>query len=798
LNIPNGPLEYMRSMPGVGRLGNVFTTEGGTGRVRVLIWSGVAKLVFPHAPLAYPDGTVDRWNSLRPFIGYGPEALYVAFNPFYPPELAQIEARNASPDRSHNETFDALAFTGLLGLAVYLALFTAVFYYALKWLGMITSSRRRNVFLALVLVGGAVTAAFFVAWQGLEFFGVGLPFGMLLGLIVFLTLYSLAKPSQPRDANGAEGTGRASGLETWRAVAMISILAAVVAHFTEIHFGIAIVSTRTHFWVLTGLLMVLGFIGPELSAEPQAATPNDAAASKLRRGGRTTPVRIASEPESGPSREEWAPVLIGGTLIAAVMVTLGYDFINNALRAQDAFRILVQAMTVLPVPAPGRPSYAILGLFLLTWLLGGGLVMLEEPQPGGNLQKRLGTTFAGLGLALLLGATAWLVMASHLVTIVNIQPTDLPELMRSAAQIAGTVTIIYILLGLVLAAMAAALSLDSAPVAGRAAARTRGRASTSPVAMITYWTLPPLAVALSILLNLNVIQADVIYKTGLQFDDSGQPQAAIPLYERALSLSPGEDYYYLFLGRSYLNATGGQTNPVDRDALLERAEAQLKAARLLNPLNTDHTANLARLNRRWAELVTETPIRARHAQAADSYYAEATRLSPHNAGIWNEWAALALQVNGDPVTAQKHLDASFDLDKSFDQTWQLQGDVYLYIAQRSTEPAAQQAAFVQAIDTYQHGLQMAIARGAAAGNVRVNLAAAYTGSGQPQQALEQYQLLLQEGGAGIEEWRLRLAISQLYAQLGNMASARTEAEQALAAAPEADKPTVQAWLDRLP
>src|SRR5690606_13362030 len=153
------PLRALREVPGVGRLGEVFETEGGTGRVRVLIWGGVIELMTPHPPLQYPDGTADRWNSLRPLIGYGPEALYVAFNRFYPPELGQLEARNASPDRSHNETFDALAFTGLLGLAAYLALFTAVFYYAMKWLGVLSaaqaggSARRRSAFLGLVLGG---------------------------------------------------------------------------------------------------------------------------------------------------------------------------------------------------------------------------------------------------------------------------------------------------------------------------------------------------------------------------------------------------------------------------------------------------------------------------------------------------------------------------------------------------------------------------------------------------------------------------------------------------------------------
>ena len=75
LNIPNGPLESLRSVPGIGRLGQVFETEGGSGRVRVLIWEGVVKLMTPHPPLQSPEGELDAWNPIRPLIGYGPEAL---------------------------------------------------------------------------------------------------------------------------------------------------------------------------------------------------------------------------------------------------------------------------------------------------------------------------------------------------------------------------------------------------------------------------------------------------------------------------------------------------------------------------------------------------------------------------------------------------------------------------------------------------------------------------------------------------------------------------------------------------
>ena len=122
--------------------------------MRKYIWQGAAELVKPHAPLEYPDGHADSYNFLRPLIGYGPESMYVAYNPFYVPELAIVERRNASPDRSHNETWDALVITGVLGILIYLALFTLVFYYGLKWIGLIGGARQRNAFLALWLGAG--------------------------------------------------------------------------------------------------------------------------------------------------------------------------------------------------------------------------------------------------------------------------------------------------------------------------------------------------------------------------------------------------------------------------------------------------------------------------------------------------------------------------------------------------------------------------------------------------------------------------------------------------------------------
>ncbi|MCC7359405.1 MAG: O-antigen ligase family protein [Anaerolineales bacterium] len=797
LNIPNGPLQSVRQMPGIGRLGEVFETEGGTGRVRVLIWEGIINLITPHAPLQFPDGAADQWNAIRPLIGYGPEALYVAYNRFYPPDLAHYEARNASPDRSHNETFDALAFTGLLGLAVYLMLFVAVFYYALKWLGLITSATRRNVFLALVLGGGALMTVGFAVWQGPEFIGVGLPFGMLLGLIAFLTLYALV--GLPREQ--AVDNQAVSAAEPWRAILLIGLFSAIVAHFTEIHFGIAIVSTRTHFWIYAGLMLVLGFILPRRVAAAEPAGVEETPA-RLRRRGRTA-TRLAVAPEAPRSTaEQWGPVLVGALLITLVLVTLGFDFMTNNNRSTQAGRIMINALTTLPSAEGGTPSYGILGLFAVTWLAGGALILLEEPQTmrGRNLWSTLA---AGLLLALILALIGLIAITSHLAAIAGIAPTNLDELIASANSVAGTLTVFYGLAGLMVLGLAAALVVEAPLVsAGRGGARGRGQANRSPLAIVAYVGLPFLAVLSTVFLNMQVVQADVIYKTGLQFDDGGQPQAAVPLFQRALALAPGEDYYYLFLGRAYLNATNAITDTVQRDAILTDAEQQLMAARRLNPLNTDHTANLARLNRRWAELSSDS-LRAQRTTNAEGYYAQAVLLSPNNAGLWNEWAALLFQVKGDAAAAQQKIDQSFALDREFDQTYQLQGDLYAWQAQQTSADtpegqAQQQAFYQQAAEAYQAGITLVEGRNQGNGALRLSLASVLVAAGKLPEGIAAYQAALAKNDTGAyPPWQVYVAISQLYTQLGDPTQARANADLALQAAPEGDKPSVQAWIDQL-
>jgi O-antigen ligase len=254
LNVKNGPLESMKQSTMLGRFGRILDSESNNALVRKYIWEGAAQLISPHKPIGFPDGSMDKLNFLRPLIGYGPESMYVAFNPFYPPMLGQVEKRNASPDRSHNETWDSLVITGLLGFVAYLLVFLSIFYYGLKWLGLIHEENQRIFFYICVFGGGIVGAVLMILWGGMEFFGVGLPFGIAVGMILYFVYIALF---------GGYETPQNPG-EAARALTLIVLIAAVLAHFLEINFGIAIGVTRTYFWVYCGLIILVGKVLPAI------------------------------------------------------------------------------------------------------------------------------------------------------------------------------------------------------------------------------------------------------------------------------------------------------------------------------------------------------------------------------------------------------------------------------------------------------------------------------------------------------------------------------------------------------
>ncbi|MCI0396108.1 MAG: O-antigen ligase family protein [Chloroflexi bacterium] len=426
-------MDGWRQHPTLGRFGRLLETETSTGRVRVLIWQGTVDLIRPHQPLSFPDGQTDDLNFLRPFLGYGPDTLLLVYSPFYDPEIASLEARDTAIDRAHNETLDVLAMTGLAGFIAWQFLFLGLFYYGFSWLGLIRvgfESRahfERGLLVGLWLGGGVVLAALILLWRGPAYLGVAFPAGNVAGLFLYL-LYT---------ARQAKGEPPAAGAPASQPdyLLLAGLLAAFVAHFVEIQFGIAIVGTRTLFFILAAILFV---VGRRQTAAEIAARPETTTAVTTNRKDNRTPGRGSSrksrkqKPPVGASkaaRPGWlAPVLAAALVIALLVAVVGYEFvlfpqgftIESGTALSSAATILRRSFFS---NGPATSPFVFL-LILAAWLTGtlisltelakSGVIAPVPPRPASRVAAALAALvglIAAVPLGLAVGLWAGLSLA---------------------------------------------------------------------------------------------------------------------------------------------------------------------------------------------------------------------------------------------------------------------------------------------------------------------------------------------------------------------------------------------------
>ncbi len=804
LNIPNGPLESLRTRPEFGRLGELLSAESRTGRVRTLIWQGASELVKPHEPLEYPNGKTDTFNILRPIIGYGPESMYVAYNRFYPPELTQVEKRNASPDRSHNETWDSLVVTGILGMLVYLTLFGSVFYFGLKWLGLIQLPWQRKLFLTLYVLLGLVSAVVFVAWRGLAYLGVALPFGMFMGVIIYLLCVAMFGHIE----------SQAASQDKLRAYTLLGLTAAILAHFVEANFGIAIAATRTYFWAYTALLVLVGYILPlygefTLDVAPAGESQHDnpkqsgsampstrsAAPGKVKTTSTLAKKRRPAGRAAGSARSEggYEAAAIGG-IIAILLITLGYEYISNASRATTALGLIWNSLTTLGNTG-GRASYGLFALVLTTWLLGVILLASEAVQYRKvNDEEQLLSwgkmILTGLGISLGLAFIFWLAHASGLVQLGQSSATTIDGILDQVRRSEQILTTYYVGLFLIIFGLAVTLPVQWPSASGR-------WPSVSYALAVVIFVLAFGGAAYT---NLRVVQADIAFKTGDLFARPDSWPVAIRIYDRARDLAPSEDYYYLFLGRAYLEYAKTLQDPTEREQLVAQAAEDLKEAQRINPLNTDHTANLARLYSLWSGYASDDAARQQRAETSDRYFGQAVMLSPHNARLWDEWAVHLLSVLDQPDVAYERLQKALELDPYYDWTYGLLGDYYSRYKAAAADLTSDQKKeiMLQAADYYTRAVQLS---GEATAQLRSGYATAFGGLqtqlGNLDKARQAYELALQFWPEHPDRWRIQAALTRIYFDSGDLAQAVNYARLALESAPQDQKPAIENLLAQL-
>jgi len=770
INTPDGPLQSLQRVPWLGRLGEVFDFEHGTGKVRALIWDGMVDLILPHEPIQYPDGHPDPFNALRPLVGYGPESIYVAYNSFYPPLLGHYESRTASPDRSHNETLDSLAITGLLGLIAYLGIFGSAFYYGFKWLGLVKDRRQRNLLFGLVAGLSACSVAFFWWWQGLNFFGASLTLGIASGLGIYLAITAIT--SSVRLLRSNEDT---LPLLHPHHFLLTSIVAAFMAHFIEINFGIAIASTRTTFWAYAGVLVVAGLgLIRERGMEPQEQKAGD---RKQGNKGRKKRHKAAPPPPTKPALTAWLwPTLAVAVVGGFILGTLAFDFTTNAERLSQPLAILWRALTILPAQQ-GRTSYGALMIFALTWLMSAAIFISEMAKSGAFHEHKSDWSLATslyLLISLTVGFGLALVLASRQASLVHFQAQTVEDVVSVADRVASLLSAYYGFIIFVLIAGGVALLLGTQRLP-RQTAQSFGFAQGGPWSMIVLIVLMVLAGAIAVVTNLHPIQADVVYKQAEPWERDGQWLVAIEHYKHAIQLAPREDQYHLFLGRAYLEYASTIEDPAVRDNILRITEQTLTQAREINPLNTDHSRNLAKMYMRWIQLASDPADHEHLAQQSAENFRIATMLSPNNAELWNEWAGL-YQYLGDFDAAKQTLQKSLAVDEGYHVTWLIYGDVNL-----------QSSDLEQAAHCYEEALKLK----PSLPQVWRVLSSVYAQLGRLDEAVAALQQALELAPEASDAWDTHRMLAIIYAQSGQNDIALPHAQMALQLAPEDQQTMLQ-------
>lgn len=661
LNNPSGPLEPLRSIPYLDRLGRITNTDSGTGRVRVLIWEGSLDLITADEPLGVEGEYMDNLYPVRPLIGYGPESMFNAFAFAFPPELAQVEKRGSSADRSHNETMDTLVMTGFLGFAAFYLLVGSVFFYGLKWLGWVPDRRAAQGLLLSMVAGGLIGGLIPLFTEGtFVMSALGLPFGVFGGLFVYLFIRGLI-----RQPEAESDTGRVKDV-----VLMIGLFGAMVGHFLEVHFVFSIAATYTYFWAYLGLMFAVSKIETlretqvavaegseteEESEEQREATERKNRKNRRRSRGRSRPGRVTAPVRRLTGRDGWETVVSTyGLALAIILIILIFDFVPVQFD-----------------PSTGR--YSIVWLLSITVLVTTALVFsdlaIKKAHEGLNFDWPRATLFFAVtslgyaGFYFVLHAQQRSVLTSGRIS----------EVLAAANALVGILAGFYIALFLLMLIIALTLVLG----------RTRGLPTWRLSNLLIYI---PVAVAIFMFIyfkNFNVVKADIYLKEGERYRSAQQWDQAILLHEEAIKADSDEDFYYLMLALDYqLKAQDSRLSAEDRRQAWLEGERIATEARNINRYNPDNTGNLGRYYFTLGQVLDRD-----YYDDAINYFQKAVELAPQNVQYYNLLGQVHY-VKGEFEEALTWLQESVSIDDRYTPSKILLGDTHAALGNVNEAAAA--------------------------------------------------------------------------------------------------------------
>jgi tetratricopeptide (TPR) repeat protein len=297
--------------------------------------------------------------------------------------------------------------------------------------------------------------------------------------------------------------------------------------------------------------------------------------------------------------------------------------------------------------------------------------------------------------------------------------------------------------------------------------------------------------------NTMMVQADITYKIAQPLERQQRWDIALPVYEYAVKLAPEQDQYYLFLGRAYLESGNKATDRAQQDAIVRKAANNLEQAQKLNPLNPDHSANLARMLQAWSRTAPDLAESQKRVELAAQQFNNALRLNPNMPWLWAEAARFDVAIRKDYDSAQSRIEHAIKSDPELAETYILYAEYWTTRGLEEKDPDKQRGFYLKAIEQYKIAFSVPFKPELPAQlSSLTNLAVIQRNVGDPTGAISTYQTIIAKATKEYNLWEVYRALAEVYWQKGDKSNALDYANRALTFAPAEGKPATMNTMPR--
>jgi len=521
-----------------------------------------------------------------------------------------------------------------------------------------------------------------------------------------------------------------------RQIFVLCILGSLIAHFAEIAVGIAVTPTRTYFFLLLAVLSVM-------------------VSQRLKQN--------VSAKKRGSKPQPWSRTPLPSFIAIAsfVVLTEAWCFIVNTTAERSAVKLFidnwfVQANQLSGFLLPGN-------LILLLLTIGGGIALVYAEKSNLRLSKRdarkISRSFSAFVIII------WLVMGFLAAVFWAAPDPSISTPMDVSIHSEARVTLF--LLGLLALLAATVYALVAADFQKYVAALSIRKSSLwfgllltiGAFAAIFNWTVRP-------------AWADISCHIASVYERAGNLPAAIQIYERAVQLAPRSANYLIFLGRAQ------RSSAAPNSSQLQESVRTLKRAVDLNPLNPSGYRTLGFLYMQIGEQTLDPVARNAQIRKAIASFQQIIRLVPNDRDVCNDLGRCYF-LTGEYEKARELYEKSLQIHPEDEQAYMYMGEMQYTL--NDLEGALQ--SFAEAVRLARRNVE-----------ARKNVGSMLILLDRKEEAIREDLKTLE---IAPKELTLLRRLSSLYFSTGDYSSGLAFARRAYDAAPAADKPSFDAFLEVL-